>query len=143
VTVVPGQSLGYLTIRPAGQAQPIVSTLNSYDGRVKANATITSAGTDGGVSVYVTDATHFILDIDGYFVPDGTNSSGLAFFPLTPCRIADTRNAAGPLGGPSLTGGVARSFPVQSSSCVPAAFLPQRRLTRSTSPRCPRANWAT
>jgi pseudomonalisin len=121
VTVVPSQSLGYLTIWPAGQAQPIVSTLNSYDGRVKANATITPAGTSGGVSVYVTDTTHFILDIDGYFVPNGTNSSGLAFFPLTPCRIADTRNAAGPLGGPSLTGGVARSFPVQSSSCgIPA-----------------------
>jgi hypothetical protein len=98
-----------------------VSTLNSYDGRVKANATITPAGTNGGVSVYVTDATHFILDIDGYFVPAGTDSSGLAFFPLTPCRIADTRNDAGPLGGPSLTGGEPRSFPVQSSSCgIPA-----------------------
>jgi hypothetical protein len=94
-----------------------VSTLNSYDGRVKANATITPVGTSGGVSVYVTDTTHFILDIDGYFVPAGTNSSSLQFFPLTPCCIADTRNAAGSLGGPSLTGGVARSFPVQSSSC--------------------------
>jgi len=121
VTVVPIQTLGYLTIWPAGQTQPLVSTLNSYDGRVKANAAITPAGTDGGVSVYVTNATQFILDIDGYFVPDGTDSSGLAFFPLTPCRVADTRNAAGPLGGPSLTGGAARSFPVQSSSCgIPA-----------------------
>jgi hypothetical protein len=121
VTVVPIQTLGYLTIWPAGQTQPLVSTLNSYDGRVKANAAITPAGTDGGVSVYVTNATQFILDIDGYFVPDGTDSSGLAFFPLTPCRVADTRNAAGPLGGPSLIGGAARSFPVQSSSCgIPA-----------------------
>ena len=76
---------------------------------------------NGGVSVYVTDATQLILDIDGYFVPAGTSSSGLQFFPLTPCRIADTRNAAGPLGGPSLTGGVGRAFPVQSSSCgIPA-----------------------
>ncbi len=121
VTVVPIQTLGYLTIWPAGQTQPLVSTLNSYDGRVKANAAITPAGTDGGVSVYVTNATQFILDIDGYFEPDGTDSSGLAFFPLTPCRVADTRNAAGPLGGPSLIGGAARSFPVQSSSCgIPA-----------------------
>jgi hypothetical protein len=120
VTVVPSGVLNYLTIWPAGQAQPLVSTLNSLDGRVKANATITPAGTNGGVSVYVTDATQVILDIDGYFVPAGT-SSGLQFFPLTPCRIADTRNPAGPLGGPSLTGGVARDFPVQSSSCdIPA-----------------------
>jgi hypothetical protein len=117
VTVVPIQSLGYLTIWPAGQAQPIVSTLNS-DGRVKANATITPAGTNGGVSVFASDATQFILDIDGHFVPACRSTSGLEFFSLTPCRVADTRNATGPLGGPSLTGGAAgRAFPVQSSAC--------------------------
>jgi hypothetical protein len=121
VTVVPVQSLGYLTIWPAGQAQPTVSTLNSLDGRVKANAAITPAGTNGGVSIYVTDATQVILDIDGYFLPAGASASGLQFFPLTPCRIADTRNATGPLGGPSLSGGTSRDFPVQSSSCgIPA-----------------------
>ncbi len=117
VTVVPIASLGYLSIWPAGEAQPVVSTLNSGDGRVKANATITPAGTNGGVNVYASDATQLILDIDGYFVPAGTSTSGLEFFPLTPCRIADTRNATGPLGGPSLTGGVGRAFPVQSSVC--------------------------
>ena len=116
VTVVPIQSLGFLTIWPAGQAQPVVSTLNS-DGRVKANATITPAGTNGGVSVYASDATQFILDIDGYFVPVGISASGLEFFPLTPCRIADTRNADGPLGGPFLAGESARAFPVQASAC--------------------------
>jgi hypothetical protein len=115
VTVVPNGSLNYLTIWPAGEAQPYVSTLNS-DGRVKANAAIVPAGTNGGVSVYVTDATHFILDIDGYFVPNGT-SSALAFYPLTPCRIADTRNAAGPLGGPFLSGNTSRAFPILSSNC--------------------------
>jgi len=116
VTVVPNAGLGYLTIWPAGLAQPTVSTLNS-DGRVKANATITPAGTNGGVSVYVSDATQFILDIDGYFVPAGTNTSGLEFFPLTPCRIADTRNADAPLGGPSLAANTARAFPILSSDC--------------------------
>jgi Abnormal spindle-like microcephaly-assoc'd, ASPM-SPD-2-Hydin len=116
VTVVPDATLGYLTVWPAGESQPPVSTLNS-DGRVKANATITPAGANGGVSVYASDATQFILDIDGYFVPTGTSASGLEFYPVTPCRIADTRNAAGPLGGPFLTGGVGRVFPVQSSSC--------------------------
>jgi hypothetical protein len=117
VTVVPIQSLGYLTIWPAGQAQPNVSTLNSTDGRVKANATITPAGTSGGVSVYASDATQFILDIDGYFVPAGTSASGLEFYPLTPCRIVDTRNPTGALGGPSLAANMGRDFPVQSSGC--------------------------
>ncbi len=83
-TVVPIQALGFLTVWPAGEEQPVVSTLNS-DGRVKANATIIPAGTNGGVSVYASDATQFILDIDGYFAPAGT-TSGLEFYPLTPCR---------------------------------------------------------
>jgi hypothetical protein len=120
VTVVPPQPLNYLTIWPTGQPLPNVSTLNS-DGRVKANAAITPAGNNGSINVYASDFTQLILDIDGYFVPGGTNPAGLQFFPLTPCRVADTRNAAGPLGGPSLTAGATRSFPVQSSSCgIPA-----------------------
>jgi hypothetical protein len=120
VTVVPVQSLDYLTIWPAGEAQPTVSTLNS-DGRVKANATITPAGTSGGVSVFTSDATQFILDIDGYFLPAGTSTAGLEFYPLPPCRTADTRNPDGALGGPAIAAGTARAFPVQSSDCgIPA-----------------------
>ena len=46
VTVVPAAELGYLSIWPSGQTQPLVSTLNS-DGRVKANAAIVPAGTNG------------------------------------------------------------------------------------------------
>ncbi len=120
VTVVPPGQLTYLTIWPAGQSQPTVSTLNS-DGRIKANAAIVPAGTGGGISVYVTDATQFILDIDGYFVP-ATDSSALAFYALAPCRLVDTRQASGSLGGPSLVAGQNRTFPVLSSSCnIPAA----------------------
>jgi uncharacterized repeat protein (TIGR03803 family) len=115
VTVVPNASLNYLTLWPSGQPQPFVSTLNS-DGRVKANAAIVPAGVNGGVSVFVSDATQVILDIDGYFIPAGT-ANGLAFYPVTPCRVADTRNPAGPLGGPFIAAGGTRAFPVQSSSC--------------------------
>jgi len=117
VTVVPSRTLGYLTLWPTGESQPLVSTLNSFDGRIKANAAIVPAGTSGGVSVYVSDATQVILDIDGYFVPAGSSSSALAFFPLAPCRVADTRGATGSLGGPSISGGGSRAFPVLSSNC--------------------------
>jgi hypothetical protein len=68
-TVVPSKTLSYLTIWPAGSAQPYVSTLNSLDGSVLANAAIVPAGTNGGISVFVTDPTHVILDINGYFAP--------------------------------------------------------------------------
>jgi hypothetical protein len=120
VTVVPIGPLGYLSMWPTGQTQPLVSTLNSIDGRVKANAAIVPAGTNGGVDVYVTDASHVILDIDGYFVPAGTDSA-LSFYPVAPCRVVDTRNPAGSLGGPSIGAKSSRDFPVQSSSCgIPA-----------------------
>lgn len=115
VTVVPRKSLGYLTIWPTGQSQPLVSTLNS-DGRIKADAAIVPAGTAGAISVFATDTTDVILDIDGYFVPN-TASAGLAFYPVTPCRLVDTRLATGPLGGPSMPAGGTRSFPLLSSTC--------------------------
>jgi hypothetical protein len=115
VAVVPAAALGYLTLWPAGQPQPQVATLNS-DGRIKSNAAIVPGGANGAISMFVTDTVDVVLDINGYFVPS-TNSSALAFYPITPCRIADTRNAKGPLGGPSLTGGGKRTFPILSSPC--------------------------
>ncbi len=81
VTVVPPKPLGYLTIWPTGQARPVASTLNSLDGRIKANASIVPAGNSGAVSVFVSDTTQVLLDIDGYFVP-ATDASALAFYPL-------------------------------------------------------------
>ncbi len=116
VTVVPQGMLGYLSIWPSGQSQPLVSTLNSLDGRIKANAAIVPVGAAGAVSVYVTNPTDVIIDVNGYFVPVTTPSS-LSFYPITPCRVSDTRNPDGPLGGPMISGGTSRSIPVPSSTC--------------------------
>ncbi len=117
VTAVPNGPLGYVTVWPSGQSQPLVSTLNSPDGRVKANAAIVPAGNGGAISVFASNDTNVVLDVDGYFVP-ATSNSALAFYPLTtPCRVADTRNATGPLGGPFMPAGQDRTFPVLSSSC--------------------------
>ncbi len=116
VAVVPAGTLGYLTLWPTGQPQPLASILNSLDGRIKSNAAIVPAGSDGAITVYVTDTTDLVLDINGYFVPD-TTPAALAFFPLTPCRIADTRSSTGPLGGPGMTGQRSRTFPLLSSPC--------------------------
>jgi uncharacterized repeat protein (TIGR03803 family) len=119
VTAVPITTLSYLTIWPTGEGQPVVSTLNSLDGRIKANAAIIPAGiSSGSVSVFVTNTTNVVLDINGYFIP--SSSSTLAFYPVTPCRVVDTRNPNGPLGGPYLTHGVERDFPLLESSCIPS-----------------------
>jgi hypothetical protein len=47
----------------------------------------------------------------------GDISSPLVFVAITPCRLVDTRNAAGPFGGPIYPGGQARSYTVPSSPC--------------------------
>jgi hypothetical protein len=67
VTVVPKNALGYLTTWPTGGTQPVVSTLNSPNGQVAANAAIVPAGTDGSINVFVTDTTDLVIDTSGYF----------------------------------------------------------------------------
>ena len=116
VSVVPDGPLGYLTVWPAGQPRPLVSTLNSLDGRIKANAAIVPAGTNGEISVYATNTTNVIVDVDGYFAP--VSCSTLAFYPLPPCRVADTRKSSYPqgLGPPYLTGGQERAFPILNAT---------------------------
>jgi hypothetical protein len=89
--------------------------MNSLDGRIKANAAVVPAGYEGAVSVYVTNTTNVVIDIDGYFAAPSGQS--LQFYALTPCRVLDTRNTNGPLGGPFLAGGQERDFPVLSSNC--------------------------
>ncbi len=70
ITVVPRGPMPYLTIWPWGQAQPVVSTLNSYSGAVVANAAIVPAGVNGAVSVYADGDTDMIVDVNGYFVQE-------------------------------------------------------------------------
>jgi len=124
VAVVPSGPLGFLTMWPAGQTRPVASTLNSVDGRVKSNAAIVPAGTAGAVSVFASNATNVVLDINGYFV-DAADPTALAFYPITPCRVADTRIAGlGLLGTPSMGAGQSRTFPVRSSACnIPPTAL--------------------
>ncbi len=56
--------------------------------------------------------------------PGSAPSPPLRFFTLAPCRILDTRQPAGDLGGPALAaqGSPDRSFPVRASACqIPQA----------------------
>jgi hypothetical protein len=113
LTVVPPAALGYLTVWPTGDPMPVVSALNAPTGATTANAAIVPAGAGGAISVYATNATDLIIDINGYFASAG--DGGLSFYGVSPCRAVDTRNPSGPLGGPALT--ATRSFPIETSSC--------------------------
>ena len=90
MTVVPGGALSYLTTWPTGQAQPFVSTLNALTGTVTANAAIVPAGSNGAVSVFVTNPTDVIIDINGYFAPTGQSGRVV----VLPCQsLPDIRYA--------------------------------------------------
>ncbi len=116
VAVVPMGSLGYLTMWPTGQPQPLTATLNSLDGRIKANAAIVAAGNGGGaVSVFASNTTNVILDINGYFRP----ASSLAFYSLPPCRLVDTRPQYG--GSGPIPGGTTKDFQILD---VPGCTVP-------------------
>jgi hypothetical protein len=117
VTVVPQGPLEYLTVWPAGELQPRVSTLNSTDGRVKANAAIVTGGTRGDVSVFASNTTDVLLDVSGYFVAEVPFPPTYTFFPITPCRVVDTRAANGQFGAPSLVAGQQRTFTLSLSNC--------------------------
>jgi hypothetical protein len=66
-TVVPSPTLGYLTLWADGQTQPVVSTLNAYDGFVTSNMAIVP-NMNGSTDAYAGDgSTQLIRDISGYF----------------------------------------------------------------------------
>ena len=89
--------------------------MNSLDGRIKADAAIVPAGTGAAVSVYVTNTSDVVLDINGYFAAPSAQT--YQFYPLPPCRVIDTRNPNGHLGGPVLAGG-ASAIPIMESPCL-------------------------
>ena len=46
-------------------------------------------------------------------------AANLSFFPVSPCRLWDTRGAIGPSGGPAHNANTARNFPVRGVCGVP------------------------
>ncbi|MFN7934134.1 MAG: BACON domain-containing protein [Bryobacteraceae bacterium] len=125
VTLVPKGNVDFVTVYPAGEARPDYWTVRSPDGLIVANSAIVRAGTGGGLSMYASQSTDIIIDIAGYFTDD-TALSNLVFYPLTPCRVIETRAAyrpqAGQFGPPSLAAKQTRTFTFpQSTDCqIPA-----------------------
>lgn len=68
IAVVPPGPLGYLTVWPQGQPQPVVATLSDLEGRIVTNAAIVPTGIGGGFSVAVSDPADLIIDVNGYFI---------------------------------------------------------------------------
>ncbi|MBV9304285.1 MAG: tail fiber domain-containing protein [Acidobacteriaceae bacterium] len=57
------------------------------------------------------------LCVAGISLPALRAQAPLDYVSIQPCRLVDTRNPVGPLGGPSLPATTVRSFPILSASC--------------------------
>ncbi|MGA3213874.1 MAG: hypothetical protein ABSD20_21410 [Terriglobales bacterium] len=67
-TAIPTGDLGYLTLWPDGETQPVVSTLNAEDGAITSNMAIVP-NSDGKTDAYASGTTQLVLDISAYFAP--------------------------------------------------------------------------
>lgn len=104
VTAVPRATLDYLTVYATGQTKPETSTLNSWSGGTVANSVVVSAGVDGKVSVFTTDETELLMDIDGYFIPAPSAGPAGPSGPIGPAGPAGAVGPAGPIGIPGIQG---------------------------------------
>jgi hypothetical protein len=102
------------TVTVGGTAATSVVFVNS----TKITA-VAPAHAAGSVAVVVTNPTTQTGTLNpGFFYV--TPPAATDFYTLTPCRILDTRNAAGPLGGPALAAGQTRTFTVTGVCGIPA-----------------------
>ena len=76
--------------------------------------------TINGTTVNPSNVANY-FDINSYVSGLSFGPPVTGFFPVTPCRVLDTRNSTGPLGGPSLQPAATRTFDVGPSPCgIPA-----------------------
>ena len=93
--VLPDET-GWIRAFPCDVAEPSVSSLNPRVGRARANSAIVPTAADGTICLTSNVNSHVIIDITGWFGAQG----GQKFVPISPIRLADTRQTH-----PTLNGG--------------------------------------
>jgi uncharacterized protein YkwD len=92
--VLPDQT-GWIRAFPCDVAEPDVSSLNPRVGRARANSAIVPTAADGTICLTSNVTSHVIVDITGWF----GDASGQRFVPISPIRLADTRQSHPELNG--------------------------------------------
>jgi Tol biopolymer transport system component len=101
--------------------------------RIPASATTTGNGSsgapiispDGNLVAFNSQASDLVTtdtngQKDAFLWAPISFASQMSFFPVTPCRVFDTRNPAGPTGGPSLGANGVRDFVLAGACGIPA-----------------------
>ena len=66
----------------------------------------------------------WLMAVAVLLLPAVTHAGGpYGFFPITPCRVVDTRIAAGPTGGPAVAALQERVFPIKGLCGVPVTAV--------------------
>ena len=116
----------------AGAIAALVKSRNPSLTSTQISAILTSSLIDIEAPGWDRDSGGGILD--AFAAVQGAAPAGSHYFTVPPCRVADTRNAPGPSGGPALAANAVRTFPVLSICGIPntatavavnlAVFLP-------------------
>jgi hypothetical protein len=114
VTITGNAFVAGATVTFGGSAATSVNVVNGTT-----ITAVTPAHATGAVNVVVTNpgGSTATLSTAYFYAPAAAASN---FFTLTPCRILDTRNATGPLGGPALGASAQRTFTVTGTCGIPA-----------------------
>lgn len=85
VTAIGPAGPGYLTVYPCGSERPNASNVNYVAHQVVPNAVLSGLGSGGKVCIYTREATHLVVDVNGFVPADGSPS------PLVPARLYESR----------------------------------------------------
>jgi hypothetical protein len=89
--------------------------LFQFDGSHRLHAAGTASASGGSLSLDLPARSATLAEI---VIPGHASPTGL--WPVTPCRLLDTRRPNGPLGGPSIAAGATRLFTVAGTCGVPS-----------------------
>ena len=67
VTVIGGNSSGYLTVWGAGNAQPTTSNVNWASGQIVPNMVVSALNSSGQIAVYASSTANVIVDVVGWY----------------------------------------------------------------------------
>ena len=96
LTAVGQTSPTFLTVFPKGAARPLASNLNPNPGIIQPNLVIAKVGLDGDVSIFNnTGSLDVVADVQGWF----PSPLGMAYNPLVPARLLETREGYSTIDG--------------------------------------------
>ncbi|HJQ47841.1 MAG TPA: hypothetical protein VJ870_16230 [Amycolatopsis sp.] len=92
LTAVDPTESTFVTAWPADASRPLASTVNAAPGQITPNLVTAKVSADRKVSLYNKNGqVDLVADLAGYYSPE----AGQVFYPLSPIRLLDTRDASG------------------------------------------------